>query len=133
MMSVDPVYSWALLASDVTTVVMQLNVPSAKNAERYVGSMRRMGIEASRIKLLANRYVKKGCDVEPGEVERALGLQIEWLVPNDYKTAIGAINYGEPAVVRSPKSEMSVSLSQLALTLGGKQDEAAAAPRRKAA
>ena len=111
MLSVDPVYSTALLVSDVTTVVMQLNVPSAKNAERYVGAMRRMGIESTRIKLMVNRYVKKGWDIEPGEVERALGLKIEWMVPNDYKNALGAINYGEPAVLRTPKAEMSQSLS----------------------
>ena len=111
MLSVDPVYSTALMVSDVTTVVMQLNVPSAKNAERYVGAMRRMGIESTRIKLMVNRYVKKGWDIEPGEVERALGLKIEWMVPNDYKNAIGAINYGEPAVLRTPKAEMSQSLS----------------------
>ena len=117
MLSVDPVYSTALMSSDVTTVVMQLNVPSAKNAERYVGAMRRMGIESTRIKVLVNRFVKKGCDIEPGEVERALGIQIGWTVPNDYKSAIGAINYGEPVVLRTPRSEMSQSLSGYAAAI----------------
>jgi pilus assembly protein CpaE len=100
---------------------MQLNVPSAKNAERFVGALRRMGVEHTKIKLLANRFVKKGWDIEPDEVERAIGLSISWMVPNDFKNAIAAINFGEPVVLRSPKSDMSQSLIGLAATLTGKE------------
>jgi pilus assembly protein CpaE len=120
VMSIDPVYTTVIQASDVNLLVMQLNVPSAKNAERFVGCLRRMGIEASKIRIVVNRYVKKGCDIEPDEVERALGLQIAWMVPNDFKNAISAINFGEPVVLRAPRSEMSVSLCGLASALDGK-------------
>jgi len=122
MMSIAPLYHTVLQASDVNSVVMQLNVPSCKNAERFVGALRRMGCESSKIKLLANRYVKKGWDIEPDEVERALGLSLAWMVPNDFKNAIAAINFGEPVVLRSPKSEMSVSLVGLADLLGGRAE-----------
>jgi pilus assembly protein CpaE len=128
IMSIDPVYAATIQATDVTLLVMQLNVPSAKNAERYVGCLRRMGIEASKLKILVNRYVKKGCDIEPEEVERALGLKIAWMVPNDFKNAIAAINFGEPVVLRAPRSEISTSLSALAGQLNGRA--AAAAARR---
>lgn len=114
VMSIDPIYAATLSAADVNLMVMQLNVPSAKNAERFVGCMRRMGIEANKIKIVVNRYVKKGCDIEPEEVERALGLKISWMVPNDFKNAIAAINFGEPVVLRAPRSEISTSLSGLA-------------------
>ena len=119
MMSIAPLYHTVLQASDVTSVVMQLNVPSCKNAERFVGSLRRMGCESSKIKLVANRYVKKGWDIEPDEVERAVGLSLAWMIPNDFKNAIAAINFGEPVVLRSPKSEMSTSLVGLAGMLNG--------------
>jgi pilus assembly protein CpaE len=99
---------------------MQLNVPSAKNAERFVGAMRRMGVESVKIRTIVNRFVKKGNDIEPDELERLLGLKVFWQVPNDFKTAIGAINFGEPVVLRSPKSEMSVSLMELAQKLMNK-------------
>jgi pilus assembly protein CpaE len=120
VMSIDPIYAAAIAAADVNIMVMQLNVPSAKNAERFVGAMRRMGIEALKIKIVVNRYVKKGCDIEPDEVERALGLKISWMVPNDFKNAIAAINFGEPVVLRAPKSEISMSLTALAATLNGR-------------
>jgi pilus assembly protein CpaE len=126
MMSIDPVYSAAIAAADVNVIVMQLNVPSAKNAERFVGALRRMGIESSKMKIVVNRYVKKGWDIDPEEVERALGLKISWLVPNDFKTAIEAINFGEPCVIRAPRAEISTSLTGLAQMLNAKATAAAA-------
>src|SRR3954463_10676725 len=119
VMSIDPIYSTAIQAADVNVIVMQLNVPSAKNAERFVGALRRMGIESNKIKILVNRYVKKGWDIEPAEVERALGLKISWMIPNDFKNAIAAINYGEPVVLRAPRSDISTSLAGLATMLTG--------------
>jgi pilus assembly protein CpaE len=128
VMSIDPVYAEAIKAADVNLVVMQLNVPSAKNAERFVGALRRMQIDASKIKIVVNRYVKKGCDIEPDEVERALGLKIAWMIPNDFKNAIAAINYGEPVVLRAPRSEISTSLMGLAAQIAQRtQPQSAAA------
>lgn len=126
MMSIDPVYAAAIGSADVNVVVMQLNVPSAKNAERFVGAMRRMGIESSKMKIVVNRYVKKGWDIDPEEVERALGLKISWMVPNDFKTAIEAINFGEPVVIRAPRAEISTSLTGLAQMLNAKATAVAA-------
>jgi len=117
LMSIDPIYSSAIASADVNLMVMQLNVPSAKNAERFVGTLRRMGVEANKIRIVVNRYVKKGSDIEPEEVERALGLKISWMVPNDFKNAIGAINFGEPVVMRAPRAEISTSLLELANSL----------------
>jgi pilus assembly protein CpaE len=59
-MSVDPIYSAPSRRADINLIVMQLNVPSAKNAERFVGALRRQGIEASKIRLVVNRFLKKG-------------------------------------------------------------------------
>jgi pilus assembly protein CpaE len=126
-MSIDPVYAEAIKSADVNLIVMQLNVPSAKNAERFVGALRRMGIDSAKIKIVVNRYVKKGCDIEPDEVERALGLKIAWMIPNDFKNAIAAINYGEPVVLRAPRSEISTSLLGLAGQLASQQQSGMAA------
>jgi pilus assembly protein CpaE len=120
VMSIDPVYAEAIKAADTNLIVMQLNVPSAKNAERFVGALRRMGIDAGKIKIVVNRYVKKGCDIEPDEVEKALGLKISWMIPNDFKNAIAAINYGEPVVLRAPRSEISTSLQGLAAQMAAR-------------
>jgi pilus assembly protein CpaE len=123
LMSISPMYSALLQGSDVNLLVMQLNVPSAKNAERFVGALRRMGVESAKICTVVNRYVKKGNDIEPQEVERSLGLKVAWTIPNDFKNAIASINFGEPVVLRAPKSDISQSLVQLAGLLTAKQNQ----------
>ncbi|MEM8873467.1 MAG: AAA family ATPase [Planctomycetota bacterium] len=127
VMSIDPVYSTTIQLADMNVIVMQLNVPSARNAERFVGTLRRMGVESSKIKVVVNRYVKKGWDINPREVEKALGLEIAWMVPNDFKNAIAAINYGEPVVLRAPRSEISQSLRQFANSINALADTKQAA------
>jgi pilus assembly protein CpaE len=120
LMSISPLYAGVVAAAQTNVLVMQLNVPSAKNAERFMCVMRRMGVESSNVKLVVNRYIKKGSDIEPQDLERSLGLKVSWLVPNDYKNAMAAINFGEPVVIRAPKSEMGISLMKLAETITGK-------------
>ena len=127
VMSIEPLYASAVQAADVNAIVMQLNVPSAKNAERFVGALRRTAIDPHKIKILANRYIKKGHDIEPAEVERTLGLKIAHYIPNDFKTAITAINLGEPFVLRAPKTEISQALREVAELLDGRSPRALAA------
>jgi pilus assembly protein CpaE len=127
LMSISPLYMCAIQAADVNAVVMQLNVPCAKNTERFVGALRRMAIDAHKIKIVANRYIKKGHDIEPADVERTLGLKIAHYVPNDFKTAINAINLGEPFVLHAPKSEISQSITGLAALLNGRETTSAIA------
>jgi len=127
IMSISPMYASLIRAADINLLVMELNVPSAKNAERFVGVLRRMGIDSTKIRTVVNRFVKRGNDIEPEELERSLGLKVFWQVPNDFKNAIAAINFGEPVVLRSPKSEISQSLVQLASKLSAKAGDGSAA------
>jgi pilus assembly protein CpaE len=127
LMSISPMYSSLLQGSETNLLVMQLNVPSAKNAERFVGALRRMGIDSAKICTVVNRFMKKGNDIEPAEIERSLGIKVSWLIPNDFKNAIAAINFGEPVVLRVPRSEISTSLVQLAGKLVATTPQKAAA------
>jgi pilus assembly protein CpaE len=120
LMSMDPVYQVPLHDADLNVLIMQLNVPSARNTERFLGTMRRMGLDLGKVKVVVNRSTRKGFDIDLEEVERALGTKISWSVPNDFKNAITAINYGEPVVLRSPRAEMSDSLQGLMQMLNGR-------------
>jgi pilus assembly protein CpaE len=120
LMSTEAIYQPALMNADMNILVMQLNVPSARNTERFLGTMRRMGLDPEKIKVVVNRTTRKGYDIDVEEVERALGTKIAWSVPNDFKNAITAINYGEPVVLRSPRAEMSDSLQGLMQLLNGR-------------
>jgi pilus assembly protein CpaE len=133
LMSFDPLYLGAVQSADVNVLVMQLNVPAAKNAERFVSAIRRMGVDPNKVKVVANRFVRKGYDLAPQDVEKKLGLKIAWKIPNDFKNAIAAINYGEPVVLRTPRAEMAGSLCGLMGMLNGRTAKVAPAPAAAAA
>ena len=108
VMSIDPVYQTLVESSDVNLVVMQLNVPSAKNAERFVTALRRMGIDPAKIQIVVNRFVKKGWDIDPAEVEKALvdmearGLPVTWLL----RALRGAPTAGSASPGRPPATPL---------------------------
>ena len=85
----------------------------------FGGGVSTMGVNMQ-IAVVANRYIKKGWDIEPAEVERTLGLKISWSIPNDFKTAISAINLGEPLVIRAPRTEIAQSMEGFAEMLSGR-------------
>ena len=114
LMSTDPIYQTVLSAADLNVLIMQLNVPSSKNTERFMGAMRRMGLDMTKVKVVVNRSTRKGYDIDPEEVEKALGVKIAWSVPNDFKkNAISAINYGEPLVLRTHARRGSATICKV--------------------
>ncbi|MDQ3439155.1 MAG: AAA family ATPase, partial [Planctomycetota bacterium] len=124
-LSLDPVHGAVTRAADVNVPVMQLSVPSAKNTERYLHALRRMGIDAAgTTRIIVNRFAPERSDIQPSEIERALGLKIAWTLPNDFPTAMGSINFGEPVTQRSPRTELSRSLVGLAQSLAARVESA---------
>jgi pilus assembly protein CpaE len=126
VMSADPVYEVPLRAADINVLVMQMNVPCAKSVERFAAALRRMGVAPDHVRVVANRHARKGGDLDPAEVEKALGFKIAWAVPNDFKNAVASINLGEPVVVRAPRAELSESLQGLSHLLNGRTPARAA-------
>src|SRR5205814_180711 len=121
VMSVEPVYATAIGIADVNLLVIQLNVPPIRNAERFMAAIRRMeGVDARTVKLVVNRYDRRNSEITPEDASKALGMKLEYLIPNDFKTAIGAINYGQPVVLRSPRADVSTSYGQLVQMLNGR-------------
>jgi len=118
-MSVEPLYAGAIQAADVNLLVIQLNVPSVRNAERFISAMKRMGVDSGSFKVVVNRFEKKASDITPDDAAKALGIEISWMIPNDFKSAIAAINFGQPLVLRSPKAEISSSYGRLVQMLNG--------------
>ena len=119
-MSVEPAHMAAARMADLNVLVVEQNVPSVKNAERFMGVLRRTKVDDDRIRVVVNRHVKRGADVELADMERALKTKVGWTVPNDFKNAISAINMGEPVVLRAPRADISSSLCGLAGALNGR-------------
>ena len=75
-----------------------------------------LGYSSDKVKIVVNRYEKK-TEVKSDHLEEAVESKVFWMIPNDYKTVISAIDAGNPAVIRSPKAKMSQSIDQLAREL----------------
>ncbi|HSV14152.1 MAG TPA: AAA family ATPase [Tepidisphaeraceae bacterium] len=119
VMSVEPLYTSVMKAADLNVLVMELTVPTAHSAERFMKVLQRLGVDQDRTRVVVNRATKRN-DIEPADVEKLLKTRLMWSVPNDFRNAVASINVGEPVVLRAPRAELSSSLTGLAGALNGK-------------
>jgi pilus assembly protein CpaE len=100
--------------ADEILLVTLLNLPSLRNAKRYLEILGRLGYPHDRVKILVNRY-QRGGDGTVGikEAEAALGQPIVHSVPNDYRIVAAAINQGLPLMTLEPHHPIVKSLDDL--------------------
>jgi pilus assembly protein CpaE len=103
----------ALDKAHIILFVTEMDVPSLKSAHKALELFDRMQISQSKVRLILNRYVKtKLMSLE--SVEKTLGIKVFWTLPNDYPTAIAALNQGTSMQETDPKSPLSKSYQGLA-------------------
>jgi pilus assembly protein CpaE len=93
--------------------VTEMDIPSLKNSRRAIDLFQRVGVHQANIRLLLNRHIKSKI-IDVAAVEKALGTKVFWTLPNDYPTAISAINQGLSIVTSAPKTDLSRSYRDLA-------------------
>ncbi len=103
-----------LALADVTFLVVQPLVPCVRNAQRIIDSMRETGYNLDRAKLICNRTGRGGGYLSVHDVTETLGLQAFASLPDEWETASGAINLGEPLLSYSPKSKLRLTLQEIA-------------------
>lgn len=107
----------ALDQADDIVMVFTLDLLAARSAQRALTIFDRLGYPRNKVKLVANRWVKKG-GIEAERVEKFLGEKIACYIANDYPQAIDSINKGQPAVRLAPNSPLSHDLRKLANACG---------------
>lgn len=103
----------ALEMSDNILLIFSMSLPGIRNTQRYLKYFDRMGYGRNRIKLVANRYLKRG-DIQVEDAEKALNYPIFWTVPNDYDTSMDCLNKGVPISMGAPRSQLNSSIKELA-------------------
>lgn len=93
--------------SDLIMIVLTAELPSVRNAVRYVEHLEKLGYSSSKIQIVLNRHSKKG-PLDDDRIEKALGRKISLRVPNAYNDVIRAINAGAPIV--SGKSDFGAAV-----------------------
>ncbi len=103
-----------LALSDVTLLIVQQSVPCVRNAARVLENMRETGHNLDRVHLVCNRIGHGAVHLSAKDMTETLGLELFASVPDDWETANGTINLGEPLLFHSPKSKLRLAIQEIA-------------------
>jgi pilus assembly protein CpaE len=106
----------AIEMSDMIMLVFFMSLPSIKNMQRHLKYFDRINLGKDRVKLIANRYLKKS-DITIEDTEKALNYPIFWTLPNDYDTSMTCLNKGVPINEGAPRSQLNISMKDLAKSI----------------
>jgi pilus assembly protein CpaE len=108
------------LYSDVTLLLLQLTIKDIRIARQTLASLVERGVPATSVKLLVNRYRKRGQLISLEEAREALGLTPAatlTCLSNDYHTVTEAVNLGKTLAQAAPRSDFRRDLQGLATSI----------------
>ncbi len=104
--------------SDMVLLVMQLIVPSVRNADRILQELGKQGYNLDRLKLVVNRVSKDNGSLEVEQVEATLNQKMYACISDDWQAASTAINMGEPLCMAAARSKARQDILDLTRRLG---------------
>ena len=114
----DAITLAALDQSDDIVIVLTLDIPAIRCAQRALAIFDRLGYARHKIHIVVNRWSKQ-IDLDLRQVERYLGVPVMTFVQSDYRTAVNSINLGQPLVTSEPMSKIAAEIRQIATNLSG--------------
>lgn len=112
--------------ADDVVVVGGMEVPNVKDVKLGLQTLRLLSVSEEKLHLVINQSNAK-LKVEVGDVERALGLRAEALIPRDVAVP-QTVNKGNPVVLEDPGSEVARAFEALADLFSEQRAMAGAAP-----
>jgi pilus assembly protein CpaE len=122
---IDPQHTYdsitlaALDQADDIVLVLALDIPSIRSAQRALEIFDRLGYPRKKMRIVVNRWSKQ-IDLDLHQVEKFLGEPVICFVPSDYNTAVASINLGNPLVQSDPHSRMAMELRRIAQIITGR-------------
>lgn len=107
----------ALQSSDLVLLVANPDVPCLRNLQRLVDAVKLAGVVGERLKIVLNRASEFGV-LQAGQIERVLGLRIDFSLASDYRTVASAVNSGVP-VSALRATELHAQLDRVARAIAG--------------
>lgn len=100
--------------SDVHLLMVQLLVPTVRNAARILEGMRDGGFNLDRVRLVCNRTGRESASLSVDDVAETLNLKPFACIPDDWPTVSGIMNLGETLASQGPKSKVRQAVRELA-------------------
>jgi pilus assembly protein CpaE len=107
----------ALQLSDQIMLVANPDVPCLRNLQRLIDAVKTAGVPGERLQIVLNRASEFGV-LSTAQIERVLGLNINFSVNSDYRTVASAVNSGVP-VSSLRASEINSQLDAVARSIAG--------------
>ena len=98
--------------SDDILMIVDMDLPSVKNAKLALETMRLLKFSTTNVKLVMNRSNAKA-RLDNKEIENALKMRISAAVPSDAVVA-ASVNEGRPVVETDPKSKVAKGFESVA-------------------
>ena len=111
-----PVPTAVLEQADDVLVVMQLSVPSIRNAMRYRDELCGQGMPAEQIRFVLNRYRKGYGRLTPDDVATQLDAPLFAVVPNDFKVVSETIDFGRVLIAENRGCPVRKAIAAMAKT-----------------
>jgi pilus assembly protein CpaE len=100
--------------SDTLLLIIILSLPCLANSSKLIKSFIELGfLNRDQIKVVANRYMKKS-EIPLSDAKAGIGKDLFWVIPNDYRTTMSAINQGKPLSKIAPKAQITQNFEDLA-------------------
>ncbi len=112
----DPITLTALDQSDEVVLVLTLDIPAIRSAQRALQIFDRVGCPRKKVRVVVNRWSKQA-DVDMREVEKLFGEPVFGSLPSDYQTVVNSINVGTPLVLSNSRSKIAREIKRLARAL----------------
>lgn len=126
----DPITLTALDQADEILLVLTLDIPAIRSAQRALQIFERIGCPRRKVRIVVNRWSKQA-DVSLREVEKLFGEAVFGCLPSDYQTVVNSINLGTPLVLSDSRSKIAREIKRFAQAFSrGTSPKPEAKPRR---
>ncbi len=123
----DSITLAALDQVDEILMVLTLDIPAIRSAQRTLAIFDRLGYPRHKVRIVVNRWSKQ-IDLDLRQVERYLGERVTGFITSDYRTAVNSINLGRPLVESEPQSRIAAEIRQIAAAIAGNGNAPARTP-----
>lgn len=114
---IDPTTSLVIQHADRIVVMMESSLAHVRDAKRLLQIMHQvLGVPDERIKLVINRYDKKG-DLQESDIRNTLGQHDVMTLPSDFRRVNASVNLGSPLYEMARGAPLSKCLLDLSRAL----------------
>jgi pilus assembly protein CpaE len=112
----------AVAGSDLVGFVVEMDVPSVKNARLGLQAFKLLQLPLSKVVLVLNRANSK-VHLKADDIERLLEIRVDIALPSDAAVP-RSVNQGVPVLLQCPRSQYAAQINQLASLVLARTEEA---------